>query len=72
MTIEAVKRKYEHEWLALPGVVSVGIGLNDAGRGVIKVGVAEGECPKPSIPEKVHGYEVVMVYVGQTKAFRGR
>jgi len=69
MTITEVKREYEKKWLATPGVVSVGIGLNRQGMKVIRIGMEKisDKWPK-NIPKKVKGYPVEVFYSGKIKA----
>ena len=68
--IEEVKARYEARLLARPGVVSVGIGKDAAGRPAIIVGIKESKealAPKV-IPEDIEGYPVIVEVVGQVRA----
>ena len=68
-TIEQVKAAHEHELLALPGVVSVGIGRDDQGRPAIVVGL---DKPHPqtqaALPRALEGYAVRTEIVGTIRA----
>ena len=64
-SIEQVKATHQERLLALPGVVSVGIGRDAQGRSVIVVGLDE---PRPqtqaAIPRELDGYPVRVEIVG--------
>jgi hypothetical protein len=68
-SIQEVKKKYEARLLALPGVVSVGIGRNNEGDPAIVVGL---EYPHPEtevqIPEVLENHPVLVQIVGRIKA----
>jgi hypothetical protein len=68
-TIEEVKAAHERRLLALPGVVSVGIGRDAEGRSVIVVGL---DRPRPQtqagIPRELEGYGVRVDIVGTLRA----
>jgi hypothetical protein len=68
-TIEQVKAAHERRLLALPGVVSVGIGRDDQGRSVIVVGL---DKPRPqteaAVPRELDGYGVRIDVVGMIRA----
>ena len=68
-SIKDVKKRHEARLLKLPGVVSVGIGLNRNGQSAIIVGLegpnAESERQLPSTLE---GYPVEVRIVGTLKA----
>jgi hypothetical protein len=68
-TIEQVKSAHEQRLLALPGVVSVGIGRDDQGRTVIVVGL---DKPRPqtqaAVPRELDGYGVRVDIVGSIHA----
>ncbi|MDX1405306.1 MAG: hypothetical protein R3192_12245 [Woeseiaceae bacterium] len=68
-SIQEVKARHEAELMAKPGVVSVGIGLDDDGSKVIVVGV-EREQPEilAQVPRSVDGYQVRVDVVGKMKA----
>ncbi len=68
MTIQQVKEKYQAELMALPGVVSMGIGLSE-GETVIKIGL-DGRYPdtEKALPKALEGYRVVSQATGIIKA----
>jgi len=67
MSIQQVKEEYQAELMALPGVVSIGIGLSE-GETVIKIGL-DGKHPdtEKSLPKRLGGYRVVSLDVGSIK-----
>lgn len=68
-SIQEVKKHHEMRWLGLPGVVSVGIGLNEARQPAIVIGL---KGPNPTtesqLPSMVEGYPVEVRVVGTVKA----
>ncbi len=68
-TIQDVKAKHEDILLAMPGVVSVGIGKNPGGQFVIIVGL---DGPRPEtvnqLPKILEGYPVRVEIIGPVKA----
>ena len=68
-TIQDVKAKHEDFLLAMPGVVSVGIGKNPDGHLAIIVGL---DGPRPEtvnqLPRILEGYPVRMEIIGPVKA----
>lgn len=67
--IREVKAKHESRLLQQPGVVSVGIGQDEAGREVIVVGLARDESKAAArIPETLDGYPVRIQTVGPIQA----
>ncbi|KPK72305.1 MAG: hypothetical protein AMJ84_04480 [Acidithiobacillales bacterium SM23_46] len=68
-SIEQVKATHQERLLALPGVVSVGIGRDARGQSVIVVGLDE---PRPqtqaAIPRELDGYPVRVEIVGTIRA----
>lgn len=66
--IMEVQKKHQHEIMALPGVVGVGIGAED-GNLVIKVLVKQ-KTPAliEKIPAELDGFKVVIEEVGEIKA----
>lgn len=64
-SIQAVKRAHEEAFLAMPGVVSVGLGLDAGGQPAIVVGL---DRPRPEtsarLPQTLEGYPVVVTVVG--------
>jgi hypothetical protein len=68
-TIQEVKAKHAERLMAMPGVVSVGIGKNPDGQFVIIVGL-DGPRPKTveQIPKVLEGYPVRAEITGPVKA----
>ncbi len=65
-SIQQVKAQHEAELMAIPGVVSVGIGKNGKGEPVIVVGVEqEGEETLSAIPRSLSGYPVEVRPIGR-------
>jgi len=68
-TIQEVKARHESRILALPGVVSVGVGRNPDGQPCIVVGFAS---PRPQTEEKIpavlEGYPVRIEIIGPLEA----
>jgi hypothetical protein len=68
-TIQEVKAKHEARLLALPGVVSVGIGRDEDGRPAIIVGL---DRPRPEteaqLPPSLEGYPMSVQVIGPIKA----
>lgn len=67
-SIEEAKAKHASELLELPGVVSVGIGLDECGRPAIIVGL---DTPRPEIqarlPRTLEGHPVVASVSGRLR-----
>ena len=68
-TIQEVNAKYADRLLAMPGVVSVGIGKNPDGQFVIIVGL-DGPRQKTveQLPKVLEGYPVRVEVIGPVKA----
>jgi len=68
-TIQEVKARHVERLLAMPGVVSVGIGKNPDGQFVIIVGL-DGPHPKTieQLPKVLEGYPVRVEITGPVKA----
>jgi hypothetical protein len=68
-SIQEVKKHHEARFLDLPGVVSVGIGLDSDGNQAIVVGL---DAPNPEIeakiPKVVEGFPVIVRIIGSLKA----
>ena len=68
-SIQEAKKQSEERFLAMPGVVSVGIGLDPSGNQTIIVGL---EAPNPeteaNLPEMVEGFPVIVRIIGSLKA----
>lgn len=68
-TIEDVKKRHQSRLLATPGVVSVGIGLDEEKQPVIIVGVEDDdEALKASLPQQLEGYPVRVQHAGKIRA----
>ena len=68
-TIQEVKAEHAERLMAMPGVVSVGIGKNPDGQFVIIVGL-DGPRPKTveQLPKVLEGYPVRVEITGPIKA----
>ena len=67
--IEEVKNRHEAQLLSLPGVVSVGIGLDDNKQAIIVVGIsADNEALKARLPQQLEGHRVSVEYIGKVRA----
>ena len=68
-SIQEVKKQHEARLLGLPGVVSVGIGLDQKGQAAIIIGL-DGSNPdiEAQLPDNLEGYTVVLKDVGPVKA----
>lgn len=68
-TIQEVKARHESRLLAIPGVVSVGIGKDADGHLVIVIGV-ENEATRnaPSLPRELDGHAVHVQVLGPIRA----
>ncbi len=68
-TIQEVKQSHEEELLAIPGVVSVGIGMGDKGHSAIIVGIAGTDAGAgATIPQSIEGYRVIVKPTGTVRA----
>lgn len=67
--IRDVKAKHEEQLMQLPGVVSIGIGKDEAGKTAIIVGL---DRPRPDteaqIPQHLEGHPVIVQTVGPVQA----
>jgi len=68
-SIQEVKKKYAANLLAMPGVVSVGIGRTADGQNAIIVGLDRWR-PKTirKLPKRLEGYPVRVDIIGRVKA----
>ena len=68
-SIQEVKKQHEKRFLDMPGVVSVGIGLDPNGNQAIIVGL-DGPNPETEtrIPARLEGFPVVVEIIGSIKA----
>ncbi|MGH8660624.1 MAG: hypothetical protein ACREUB_02540 [Burkholderiales bacterium] len=68
-TIQEVKAKHAPRFLALPGVVSVGIGRDADGREVIVIGLDRARAETQArLPAEIEGYPVRTNIIGTVKA----
>jgi hypothetical protein len=68
-SIKDVKKRHEARLLELPGVVSVGIGLNRNGQSAIIIGLDRSIAERESqLPSMLEGYPVEIRIVGTLKA----
>lgn len=68
-TIQEVKTRHENRLLAMPGVVSVGIGRGPDGKPVIVVGL-DGPRPETAtkLPQSLEGHPVRVEIIGPIRA----
>ena len=68
-SIKDVKRTHETRLLALPDVVSVGIGQDEHGKAAIVIGLAKPNAATAAkIPDDIDGYSVIVRTTGSIKA----
>jgi len=68
-SIKEVKKQHETRLLQLPGVVSVGIGLDENGQSAIVVGLDKASPETEAhLPPQLEGYPVLVRIVGPLKA----
>lgn len=68
-SIQEAKAKHVDSLMALPGVVSVGIGLNEAGEPAIVVGLETANAEtEAAIGTTLEGHPVVVQVVGRIRA----
>ena len=68
-SIQQVKEQHTAELMALPGVVSVGIGQSGNGEKVILVGMESADAAAQSaVPERIGGYPVEIRVAGRPAA----
>jgi hypothetical protein len=68
-TIQEVKAKHAPRFLALPGVVSMGIGRDADGHEVIVIGLDRARPEtQASLPAQLDGYRVRVEIIGTVKA----
>lgn len=66
--VRAVKQMHQQRWLALPGVLGVGIGQRDDGPQIVVMVEAEPERIRREIPEEVEGVAVEIQVTGTLRA----
>ena len=68
-SIQQVKEQHTTELMALPGVVSVGLGKNKSGEPAIIVGVETDSAESISaVPKRLDGYPVEVQVMGKVSA----
>lgn len=69
INIQQAKEKHQARLMALPGVVSIGIGRSPEGENVIIIGL-DGIYPKTAekLPEELEGHKVISQTIGEIKA----
>ena len=68
-SIQEVTARHAEELMAIPGVVSVGIGLGEDGVAVIVVGLdRESSAAQDAVPETLDGFTVRTEIVGRFRA----
>ena len=68
-SIQDVKNRYESQFLSMPGVVSVGIGLDDNKNPIIIIGIEAGDAElKSRLPQQLEGYRVSIQHTGKIRA----
>lgn len=66
--IQDVKNNHEAQLMAIPGVVSVGIGLDSDKNSVIIIGIETDDNQlKSSLPKQLDGYTVITRTVGSVR-----
>jgi hypothetical protein len=69
ITIQEAKARHAAQLLAVPGVVSVGIGRDEAGQAVIVVGVVQKDPETlAKLPSTLDGHPVDVRAVGRIRA----
>ena len=68
-SIKEVKAEHESRLIAMPGVVSVGLGQDTSGNPVIVIGVeTEAYTHTLTLPQELHSYPVKFQVMGTIKA----
>ncbi len=68
-SIQNVKKKHEAKLMSLPGVVSVGIGLDPSGRPAVIVGLDKYRPDvQAQIPSQLEGHPLIVQILGPIKA----
>lgn len=68
-SIQEVRKKHEARLMAIPGVVSVGIGRDESGEAVIVIGLEREQWEmRDRLPERLDGHGVRTEVVGRVKA----
>lgn len=68
-SIQEVKNNHQAQLLKMPGVVSVGIGLDADKNSVIIIGIKTDNAElKASLPEQLEGYRVIIQTTGTIRS----
>ena len=69
ISIQETKARHTDALMAKPGVISVGIGLDEKGEECIVVGLDRDDVTiRQALPDELDGYEVRVQVVGRIKA----
>jgi hypothetical protein len=69
LSIQEVKKKHEAKLMALPGVVSVGIGRDKDGNPAVVVGLDGSRAEiKGKIPAQLDGHPLIIQVIGPVRA----
>ena len=69
VSIQETKARHTDALMARPGVISVGVGLDEKGEECIVVGLDRDDVKiRQALPEELDGYEVRVQVVGKIKA----
>ena len=67
-SIQDIKKKHEAELMAIPGVVSVGIGLDPTGRPAVIMGLDKSRPEvEARIPSQLEGHPLIVQILGPIK-----
>ena len=67
--VKSVKQKYESQWIRIPGVESVGLGLLLDGNPGILIGVSKDELEmRKVLPESIDAVSVEIFFCGSIEA----
>jgi hypothetical protein len=70
LTIEQVQQKYQDQWMAIPGVVGVGIGAVDDKPALLVMVVKKTPDLEQKIPKMIEGYPVLLEETGEIRALK--
>lgn len=66
VSIREVKQQHQTQWLAKPGVVSVGIGMDAQKKPVIVIGVKQLSAElSEAFPRSIEGYPILLKEAGE-------
>lgn len=67
--IQDVKNRHESQLMSMPGVVSVGIGLDEDKNPIIIIGIETDDAELRSrLPQQLEGYQVRVQHTGKVRA----